>query len=996
VRQAAPRHRTPLPALTPEYLAGLLIFARRYFEQLYRRLKPPAVIVLDYYQEVPAESKLHEVLRDACETLPAGIRIVVVSRADPPAAYARLRAHGALEILGWEDLRLLPEESIEIAALRKSRRAENLSDITVRRLHDAVDGWAAGLVLLLEQGAPSGALDAGGHSREVLFDYFAGEIFDRADALSQALLLKTAFLPKKTASMAERLSGEPRAAVLLEDLHRKNYFTLKHAGPEPVYEYHPLFRAFLLARARRDWDPDSLREVQKQAAAILEEAGQIDAAAALYQAAGDPAGLSRLILGQAPQLLARGCYQTLAQWLAGLPGETVAENAWLLYWMGASCVSFDQAKARGYFERAFDLFEGQDNPTGIYLSWAAAVETFYIEWHDFTPLDQWITAFERVHARHHDYPSAEIELRVYALLIGIIWRQPQHRELARWAERSQSLLQSCTEARDGMPLGVGLLHYYIWKGDPISAGWVVDTLRRVALAPMLAPLAFTLWCGAAAGYYWIKGEHQACLDLVAEGLEVANSTGVHACDHWLFAQAVYGSLGVGDVKAAEGFLHKLWTAMRSRDYLLGSHYHFLSALLSWQRGDFVEALEHARRGLAMAGDAGAPVPAALCHLATALVLSERDEEAESADHIQKARAIGQAMGNNTLIERQCLLIEARTALRQEQEPRGLDLLGKALVLSRGMIGWSGCGWGPAETARLCVKALEAGIEVEQLQGLIRRQRLTPPDPATAPESWPWPVRVYTLGRFAVFKDGEPLAFGGKVQKKPLALLQALIAHGGGEVPEGQIADALWPDADGDAAYRSLITTLQRLRQLLGHPEAVVLSGGQLSLDPGRVWVDTWAFERLLGETEESGKAGTAAANTLREKALALYRGPFLAQVDCAWTVARRERLRAKFIHHLVGHGQRLEANGKWETAIACYHRGIESDDSVQAFYPHLIRCYRQLGREAEAEAELAAQRHSKVPAAAGLAEPRYTARPAVLKDQHIKPLYGREIGVGVK
>lgn len=37
-RRVAPRHRKPLPALTPEYLADITTFTRNYFRELYRRL----------------------------------------------------------------------------------------------------------------------------------------------------------------------------------------------------------------------------------------------------------------------------------------------------------------------------------------------------------------------------------------------------------------------------------------------------------------------------------------------------------------------------------------------------------------------------------------------------------------------------------------------------------------------------------------------------------------------------------------------------------------------------------------------------------------------------------------------------------------------------------------------------------------------------------------------------------------------------------------------
>jgi two-component SAPR family response regulator len=146
--------------------------------------------------------------------------------------------------------------------------------------------------------------------------------------------------------------------------------------------------------------------------------------------------------------------------------------------------------------------------------------------------------------------------------------------------------------------------------------------------------------------------------------------------------------------------------------------------------------------------------------------------------------------------------------------------------------------------------------------------------------------------------------------------------------------------DGDAAYRALVTTLQRLRQLLGHPEAVEFHGGQMNLNPDYVWVDCWSFERLLGRDEAA----------LTGKALALYQGPFLAQSDSHWAIAARERLRAKLIQHLLARGRALEAEGRWEEAIACYRQGIEADEQVAAFHRKLIRCYEHLGRTAEAEA----------------------------------------------
>src|SRR5215472_16533691 len=83
----------------------------------------------------------------------------------------------------------------------------------------------------------------------------------------------------------------------------------------------------------------------------------------------------------------------------------------------------------------------------------------------------------------------------------------------------------------------------------------------------------------------------------------------------------------------------------------------------------------------------------------------------------------------------------------------------------------------------------------------------------------WPFRVYVLGRFRLLKGDEPIRFSRRIQRKPLELLQALIAFGGTEVGASTLTDVLWPDSEEDAGYHALESALYRLRQLLGRPDA---------------------------------------------------------------------------------------------------------------------------------------------------------------------------------
>ena len=78
----------------------------------------------------------------------------VVRRAFPPPALARQRANRTLASIGWEDLRLRPEESAAIVA----RRRPGLSPEAVEALYARTQGWAAGLMLMLEQSSAPASL----------------------------------------------------------------------------------------------------------------------------------------------------------------------------------------------------------------------------------------------------------------------------------------------------------------------------------------------------------------------------------------------------------------------------------------------------------------------------------------------------------------------------------------------------------------------------------------------------------------------------------------------------------------------------------------------------------------------------------------------------------------------------------------------------------------------------------------------------------------------
>jgi DNA-binding SARP family transcriptional activator len=228
---------------------------------------------------------------------------------------------------------------------------------------------------------------------------------------------------------------------------------------------------------------------------------------------------------------------------------------------------------------------------------------------------------------------------------------------------------------------------------------------------------------------------------------------------------------------------------------------------------------------------------------------------------------------------------------------------------------------PLLARQISERLLGWGIETAFVRAWIRRVNLTPGSPD--PPGWPWAVAVRTLGSFRVEVQGAPLSFTKKAQRKPLELLQAIVAGGGAEVATGALCAELWGDSEADDAEAALRMALSRLRKLLGR-EAVVLRQGRLSLDPRSCWVDATALHRLSVEIER--RPDPAHATRLFE----LYRGAFLgSEREQPWMVRPREKLLRRFVASVSALRDQLERQGRRDEAMALHRAAVHVDGGAE-------------------------------------------------------------------
>ena len=592
-KKAAPQRKTSLPLLTPEYLGGLHEFSRNFFAELFSRLGSPAVIVLDNVQEVPDSAPLHQCLIDSLARIPKGLTLVLISRSEPPEPYVKFRANREMELLDREDLRLTRDEFGQIAGqLEVAPDPQSLE-----ALYDKMDGWVAGLRLMLRPSAnqvlppvtewqqPAGEI----------FAYFAEQLFRKVAPEVQLGLQRTAFVARISPQMAGQLSGNPRFPAILRDLTHRNFFTTRCQLATLSYQYHPLFQLFLQDTAARNFSTRELRDLKSLSARALLAEARPDEAAKLLADIDDWEDLIALILDNAPGLREQGRYETLRSWLALLPAAEIAGQPWLLYWQAVALKTLDVAASRKYFRRAYDLFRAAQDPAGSYASWTGAVETFIYLWGNFRELDSWLVEFRRLQQDHPRFPDPATEQRTtYAMFSALLWRRSNSPEMALWAERAENLCRLSEHPRFRISTASNLLKYYLWCcGDLARADLLIDGLQKID-RQAVAPLDLLLSQVMLATYYWFRNEMASCLQAVEAGLEIGRDSGIHLMDTALHAHGVYARLMRGQREEAREHLTRMGKLTDQQSHLDVAHYHYLWVWLHLEEGHPETALNNAR------------------------------------------------------------------------------------------------------------------------------------------------------------------------------------------------------------------------------------------------------------------------------------------------------------------------------------------------------------------------------------------------------------------
>jgi hypothetical protein len=852
--ELAEKQKMELPVYDGQAASSFPLFCRQYFSQFFDLFKEPIAIVLDNLHEVDENSDFYTALHIASDIAPEHLRCFFLSRLAPHKKFARYHLSNKLGVIHWEELRFTLEETRLLAATVDNDTV--VADELVEQIHQRTDGWAA-LVRMWLQHYTMGQENPQSCCKsipKVILYYLEAEIFDSLSEKDQRFLLATAIFPFVSAETAQSVIDFPNMGETMSRLCKKQMIVLHQSSN---YQYHKLFREYLIQKAQEALEPKTAKDIRRKAVSSFLNKGCYGEALEVIHYTKNQESVPRKIVTKVIDRLFDGDFQSLANKLPPLKENDTVADPWLMFIHGISRMKLDVSQCKRLLERSYEAFAQRKSETGKLITVAGLFETALSEgWDRVGDFDNLLNKLTEIDMQRVDPQlSALTEARLLkSVLIAMTLRGQNSNELKKWEQRALAGIRKNARAKTRSQIAFGLAWKNLLLGESaVAKGFfdiACDSARKETEAPATV-VAHKVW---EAFYLWGEGRFNQGYAAGGEGLKLLGQKKGMPAIYYLNCIRIACDLGSQRLKQARRELKKLSKDVENNDHLKMAVYGTLQswAALKEDRIDIV--IDHAQSAYQHATASGTSIAIALTQAVMALAygLAGNMEQVRRnlASAIAKSRKIGAKQ-----IQFLCYLIDAEIQLGDKRQKKSLGQLEKALALGCRQEYTNIWLWRPKAITKLCLKALEADIQTQYVQKLIRKRKLYPSIAFGDMRNWPFPIRIKTLKQFSVIVDEKEVGPFGRI-KVPIFLLKTLIIKGlgGKAISVDDILPELWPDCNADKAMNTFKNNLHRLRKILAYEEAVLVNQKKICLNSVICWVDIWEFDALLKETEKSWKS----------------------------------------------------------------------------------------------------------------------------------------------
>lgn len=917
-------------SISPQRVLTVLI------NELTEQLEDTWLLVLEDYHYV-TNPAVHQLVDFLLENAPAGLRLVISTRADPPIALARLRARGQLAELRSPSLRFRSEEVTSWL----ERNLPALSGENLRMLQEKTEGWVAALQIVRSSLSGRDArsmnemLSGLNGTQQFIFEYLAEEVFRRQPEETREFLLRTSVLSQMDAAACNALTGMPEAQAILQQLEKQNLFLTSLDPNRRWYRYHNLFREFLYSRLQRDGTELS-RNLERIAGAHYEGLGELEAAYTHYLAAQDYRAAARVVSVFAPDFVERGRVEILHRYLAALPVEVMQANPELLLQHGNAHWRLGQAgQAISAFEDARSAFSTLGSSGGVCRALTRLAEVNRAQGHYRQAQHLANEALSFAHLEDH---AARAEaLIALAKCTGFLTGMDQGRSLAEEAveeaRKAGGTLSPLARANYLQSLG----QICWWHGDPQAA--VRYCQEALQFAPdELSPIAAQAYVSMATPYlYW--RELDKALQCAEKGLEIAQT--LHLKELLPGAYTALGNVLTrqGETARAETCLRQAMDigqqlGLASYEQMMATG--FLAYNLCAQ-GRVEEARQLTEGVLWSYPGNPDTYEAYVCRS----VLADVALESNQFDKAEALYAELVEVGERRQFRIPLAMVYFGLGyihLETGRRETGLEFSREALHLIEATKVFQ-LFLDQGHRSRVVSQALvEAG---EQSSFLERVLENLPVERSAAQAALmdEHTVSVVCLGAFRVYVGGEEVSQERWVSAKARDLLAYFITFRGERIPAERAFDAIW--GEKGSSRTAFHTALSRLRNALRYREStwrfILVETGEYWLDSARFRIDVDEFNNAILNARSSTNPHTAV--TWYERAIDMYKGEYLQNLYYEWVFPEQRSLARAYLGALQELVAYYASSTDPEPALHYFEKAMLVDNINEELYRHAMRAY---------------------------------------------------------
>lgn len=932
-------------------------------------------IVLDDFHTVQDSTEIQTCVQFLVEHLPSSAHAVIISRTRVDLALSRLKVMGEIAEITERDLVFSNHDT---AKLFERTFGMRLSPETIRIIHSRSQGWIAGLILFYHaiRGMAQGEIDKLllklQKSGRGISEYFEENVFAFLPGEIRSFLLKTSLFSRLSSPLCDRFLNTNNSESILKHLEKNHLFTFSLDEEGQEYAYHHLFQDFLQSRMVKELSEGEICELHKKAAGLFEEQGMFEEAVTHYLAVREYTEATRVLVASGMEMFMEGRIKLLRGFIDKIPGEIVSTDPWLMYLEGQlNYASGKPKEAILELENARDIFEEKGQQFGADL---CGLVLGYIYW----PLGYFRKA-EELFSLMLKSPSCDP--MVYNMLVSQLvfitafLGKPDAADGYFREGMERTAVIGDKARRDELQALLFINHSirYFLAGDFRGAFRCCEQARKLIHDDKSFRLLSLFYNNASMADFY-TGRYSQGLENAEAGLKILRENGFKDPTlGWLLLGYCANCMGLKRYPEALDHAKQALMFFHETGSLWGeASVHATMQWLHIQTGDIHAAEKSTQQGLKLLETLEFPDVRHQLIIGLALIRTLQGNITEAQALIDSACSKTGSSSRYVLWWHECI----RSCMSSYQG-RMQDALSHArrsleISMDNGYENWV------AEFLVLLLvpvaELYERGEMKEYLQRvflkidpdmkatLSRMETMAMPDISRAcriildalPSEPPPGLKIYTLGRFQLYRGVEEISANAWTSKKARMLFKLLVlSRSRGYVNKEVFMEHLWPEQDPQKTAKRFHVALAALRKILepslqrGVASAYILNDEDnylLDLGTGG-YIDLEGFEDACLKAGEPDNDDQAIGHLLR--AADIFQGDFLEEdLYEPWCARERERIKEEYLSVLASIVDYYESKKDYQKAIDFCGKYLAKDAYAEDMYLRLMQSHAKLGNKA--------------------------------------------------